>query len=330
MRLKPICDQVVVVFGASSGIGRLAALRFAERGAKVVVSARSHEGLAAVVEQIWARGGEATAIPADAADFEQVRAVAAGTVERYGRIDTWAHVAGIGVYATFEQTTPEEFRRVVEVNLLGQMHGAKAALPHLRRDGGALICISSVEAQRALPYHSAYAASKHGVEGFLDAVRLELAHENAPVSVTEILPPGINTPFFNKARTKLGVKPMPLPPIYPPEIVADAIVDAAEHPRPRIVLGGAGKQMLLMQRLSPRLMDALLLRVGFRGQETREPRPEGTPDGLFRPLAGQNRVEGDFSKQAKLEAAAPLLERNRRIVAALALTAVALALYRSR
>lgn len=162
MRLKPTSQQMVVVFGASSGIGRATALRFAERGAKVVVSARSTEGLESLVEEIRSQGGEATAIPADATDFGQVRAVAAWAVQQYGRLDTWVHAAAVTVYATFEETTPEEFRRMLDVNLMGQVHGAKAALPYLREGGGALILISSVEAIRALPYNSAYAASKHG------------------------------------------------------------------------------------------------------------------------------------------------------------------------
>jgi NAD(P)-dependent dehydrogenase (short-subunit alcohol dehydrogenase family) len=304
------------VFGASSGIGREAALRFARRGAKVVVSARGEEGLTTLVDEIRRAGGDAHAVVADAADFRQVQAVADEAVRRYGRLDTWAHVAGVGLYATFEQTTPEEFAQVVAVNLLGQVHGAKAALPHLwRSGGGTLIHISSVEAQRAMPYHSAYAASKHGVHGFVEALRVELAHADAPIQVTEILPPSINTPFFTKSRTKIGVQPKPLPPVYPPALVADAILHAAEHPAREIVLGGAGKQMLATQRISPRLMDGFLARAGFRLQETREPKSADAPDNLFGPVRGQDRVEGDFSAQAKLEAAAPWLERNQWAVA---------------
>ncbi len=324
MKRKPISDQVVVVFGASSGIGRETALQFARRGAKVVVSARGDEGLNSLVEEIHNEGGAALAIPAEVADFSQVKAVADGAVKRYGRLDTWVHLAGIGMYATFEQTSPEEFRRIVEVNLLGQVHGAQAALPHLRRAGhGALILVSSVEARRALPYHSAYAASKHGVHGFIEALRVELRREKAPVSVTEVMPASINTPFFSKARTKIGVKPMGLPPIYPPQLVAEAILQAAEHPRREVIVGGAGKGMLMTQRTSPRLMDALMLLIGFRGQETREPKSVDAPDNLFQPIAGDNRVEGDFSAQAKLEAASPWIQRNKWLVAGTVLGGVA-------
>lgn len=331
MQLKPIKEQVVVVFGASSGIGRQTALEFARRGAKVVVSARGEEGLNTLTDEIRRGGGEATAMPAEAADYAQVKAVADRAVERYGRLDTWVHLAAVAVYATFEQTTPEEFERIVAVNLLGQVHGARAALPHLRRaGGGALIHVSSVEAKRALPYHSAYASSKHGVHGFLEALRVELAHEKLPISVTEILPASINTPFFDKARTKIGVKPMGLPPIYPPALVADTILHAAEHPAREIVVGGAGKAMILTQRVSPRLMDAFLERAGFAGQETREPKSEDAPDNLFAPLPGYDRVEGGFGAQAKLEAASPWLQRNKWAVAGTALAAAVILAGRPR
>ena len=308
LQLKPIEQQVVAVVGASSGIGRETALRFAQRGARVVVAARGEPGLQSLVDEIRRAGGQATAVVADVAEFEQVKAVADTTVAEYGRLDTWVHAAAVGLYATFEQTTPEEFRRVIEVNLLGQVYGAMAALPHLRREGGALIHISSIEAKRAFPYHSAYAAAKHGIDGFLEVLRLELQHEEAPVSVTQIMPASINTPFFTKARTKLGVKPVGAPPIYQPGLVADAILHAAEHPARDLVVGGAAMAMLATQRLSPRLMDALLLRGGFAIQETDEPKSEHAPNNLFAPVPGDNRVEGDFSDQATPRSPATWLE----------------------
>src|SRR3712207_289675 len=169
VRLKPVEEQVVALMGASSGIGRETALRFAKRGARVVVSARGEEGLNSLVQEIRGRGGEATAAVAEVTDFEQVKAVADRTVEQYGRLDTWVHLAAVGLFATFEQTTPEEFERVIDVNLMGQVYGAMAGLPHLKREGrGALLHISSVEAKRSFPFHSAYGASKHGIDGFLD------------------------------------------------------------------------------------------------------------------------------------------------------------------
>jgi len=299
MRLKPIAQQVVVIMGASSGIGRATALQCAKRGAKLVVSARNAPGLASLVAAIRERRGEAEAVPADVASFEQVQAVAARAIEAYGRLDTWVHLAAVSVYAPFEHTTPEEFRRVIDVNLLGQAHGAWAALPHLRREGrGALIHVSSVEAKRALPLQSAYAASKHGVEGFLEALRLELQHEGVPISVTNVLPASINTPLFTRARSKLGVQPQGLGPLYQPDQVAEAILYAAEHPTRDLVVGGAGQALLLLQWLSPALADAYLRLTGFTGQRTRVPRPAGAPDNLFRPLEGGERIAGDVRDRA--------------------------------
>jgi NAD(P)-dependent dehydrogenase (short-subunit alcohol dehydrogenase family) len=242
MQLKPINQQVVAIVGASSGIGREAALRFAQRGAKVMVAARSEPGLKSLVEEIQSFGGEAAYVIADVSDFEQVKAIADKTVALYGRLDTWVHAAATGVLAPFEKITPEEFQRVIDVTLMGQVHGAMAALPHLKQEGrGALIHISSVEGVRALPLQSPYSAAKHGVEGFLEALRVELQHEKLPISVTSIKPSVINTPYYNKVRTKLGVKPTGIPPYYQPSIVVDAILYTAEHPTRDFIAGDVGR-----------------------------------------------------------------------------------------
>ncbi len=300
MQLKPINQQVVAVVGASSGIGRETALRFAKKGAKVVVSARSQPGLESLVDEIRREGGEATAIAADVSNFEQVKAIADKAVEQYGRLDTWVHNAAVELYAYFEQTTPEEFKRLIDVNLMGQVYGAMAALPHLKREGrGALIHVSSVEAKRALPLQSAYAAAKHGIDGFLESLRVELMHEKVPISVTNVMPATINTPLFNKARTKLGVKPVGVPPLYQPSLVANAILDVAEHPKREVVVGDAGKMILLAQRISPKLVDAYMERTAFQAQRTNEPKSEDAPDNLFEPLPDYNTIEGDFSDQAR-------------------------------
>jgi NAD(P)-dependent dehydrogenase (short-subunit alcohol dehydrogenase family) len=300
MQLKPISQQVVVVVGASSGIGRDTALKFAQRGAKVVVSARSQPGLESLVDEIKGFTGEATAIAADVSDFNQVKAIADQAISEYGRIDTWVHNAAVELYASFEQTTPEEFKRLIDVNLMGQVHGAMAALPHLKREGrGALIHVSSIEARRSLPLQSAYAAAKHGIDGFLEALRVELQHEKLPISVTNVMPASINTPIFTKARTKLGVKPQGVPPIYQPSLVSDAILDVAEHPKRDVVVGGAGKMILLAQRISPGLVDAYMVLTAFKGQRTNEPKAADAPDNLFEPLPGYNTIQGDFSDQAK-------------------------------
>ena len=298
MKLKPVEEQVIALMGASSGIGREAALRFADRGARVVVSARNRKGLDSLVEEIRRHGGEATPVVAEVTDFDQVRAVADAAAERYGRLDTWVHLAAVSVFAPFEATTPEEFRRVVEIDLLGQAYGAMAALPHLKRTrSGALVHVTSVVARRAVPLQGAYCAAKHGVDGFLETLRVELKREGWPIGVTNVMPAAINTPFFDKARTRLGVKPKGFPPMYAPGIVADAILYAAEKAPRDIVAGGAAKGMILGQRLSPRVMDAIMVRGGFGTQMTDEPKPENAPDGLFEPLEDLNTTDGNLDGQ---------------------------------
>ncbi len=302
--LKPLHEQVVVVVGASSGIGREAARRFAERGARVVVAARGEPGLASLVAEIRAAGGEATRAVCDVADPAQVEAVADAAVRAYGRIDTWVSAAAVSVYARFEDTTAEEFRRVVDVTFMGQVHGARAALPHLRREGrGAIIAVSSVEGRVGMPLHTSYSAAKHATEGFLSSLRRELIHDGVPVSVTSVKPTTINTPFFNNARTKLGVKPQGPPPRYEPGVVADCVLYAAAYPVRELYAGGAGRMMALGQTLSPRAMDAVMARVAVPGQHTDEPKAEAAPDNLFAPRADETRVAGDFggtSRRASL------------------------------
>jgi NAD(P)-dependent dehydrogenase (short-subunit alcohol dehydrogenase family) len=301
IQLKPINQQVVAVVGASSGIGRATALEFAKQGAKVVVAARSQTGLASLVDEIKQAGGEAISVIADVAVFEQVQAIADKAVEWYGRLDTWVHVAATGIFARFEQVSPDEFRRVIEVNLMGQVHGAMAALPHLRRTGqGALIHISSVEARRSLPLQSAYSASKHGIEGFLDSLRVELQHDGVPISVTNIMPAVINTPFYNKGLTKLGVQPTGVPPYYQPELVTKAILHAAEHPTRDLIVGDVGRVLDLLQKVSPHLVDWLLQVIAVEGQYTKTPKAESDPNNLYEPIEidSYNQAEGDFRQES--------------------------------
>ncbi|HEX8735856.1 MAG TPA: SDR family oxidoreductase [Pyrinomonadaceae bacterium] len=295
--LKPIEVQVAVVFGASSGIGRLTALEMAKRGAKVCAAARGEAGLKSLVEEIEAAGGEAFYVVADTADFEQVQSVAEKCVGRYGRIDTWIHNAAVFLFATTEKTEPEEYKQLIEINLLGQIYGAKAALPHLREKGGALIHISSVEAYRAAPYQSAYGASKGGLTGFLKVLRVELEHDQIPVSVTEIQPAAINTPIYRTGRNKMLFKPRPVPPIYHPQIVVDAILYAAENPVRDLVAGGAGLGVVYAERISPQLADWAAHVVGYTAQNSGEASDGNFAGNLFEPIEGKDKVEGEFSSE---------------------------------
>jgi NAD(P)-dependent dehydrogenase (short-subunit alcohol dehydrogenase family) len=314
--LKPLEEQVVVVLGASSGIGRATALRLAARGASLVVGARSESGLASLVAEITRAGGQAVHLVCDAVDPDQVERLAALAVSRYGRIDTWVNCAAVSLFATFEETTPAEFRRVMEINYLGQVHGALAALPHLRAAGqGALISISSVESRVALPLHAAYSAGKHAVQGAMDSLRRDLIADGAPISVTTVKPATINTPLFPNSRNKMDRKPKGPPPVYSPSVVAACVEYAAEHPVRDLLAGGAALQMLTTEFFAPRAMDALLAKVAIRAESTRQPVPGGAPGNLDAPTS-DDRVKGDLHGRPSLYTWLQLHPRMRRLAVA--------------
>ena len=330
MQLKSIDQQVVVIVGASSGIGRSAALAFAKRGARVAVAARNQKGLNSLVEEIARSGGEAIAIPADVADFEQVRKIAQQTAEAFGGIDTWVHNAAAGMVAPFDDVTIEEFRRVIDVTLMGQVYGAKVAIPYLKRSGqGSFISISSMEGRRALPLQSAYSTAKHGVEGFIESLRVELDHANANINIASIRPAVINTPFYNHARTKLGVKPTGIPPYYDPRLVSDAILYVAEHPTRDYIVGDVGRLLDITQRLSPELLDRVLAVIGFRGQKTDDMKASQAPDNLFEPMSGYEQVDGDFDEWV-VPSVSDWLQQNPLFSGAMAAAAALLAVAKIR
>lgn len=291
--LKPIEQQVIVITGGSSGIGRATALEAVRRGARVVIAARGEEALEATRRELEAAGGGALAVPTDVADVAQVRELGRRAVERFGRIDTWVNNAAVSIYGELTQVTPEEFQRVIDVNLMGVVHGAMVALEHLRERGGAIVNVGSGLSDRAVPLQAAYSASKFGVEGFSESLRVELAHAKAPVQVAVIKPSSIDTPFFRHARTKMGVKPAPMPPVYDPALVADAILYAATQPARELQVGGPALLMSL-QQVAPRLFDWYLTLGGYRAQQTGEPKGAGDPDNLFASLPEPGAVRGEF------------------------------------
>jgi NAD(P)-dependent dehydrogenase (short-subunit alcohol dehydrogenase family) len=325
MKLKPIERQVVVVMGAASGIGRAAALTFAARGARVVAAARRESALDSLAAEIREEGGTAHVVRADVTDPEQVRAATRRAVEEFGGLDTWVQVAGVGLWSALEETEPEEWARVIDVNLNGQAYGAMAALPHLKRAGGALIHVSSVESRMAVPWQSAYGASKHALHAMIRALRLELTREGAPVSVTEIMPAGTNTPIFDQARTRIGVRPQPFPPFYTAEVTVRAILHAAEHPVEEMVLGGVSKAGMVVQSLAPGLLDALLLCGGFEMQRRPLPKGEADGDNLFSALPCEQ-VEGTLEGWTRSWSSFAWLERHpavrRSLAAGLGVTAL--------
>ncbi len=293
-------EQVIVITGASSGVGRETALAAAQKGASLVVAARNSGALASLADEVERLGGRAEVQVTDVAEWPQVEELARFAVERFGRIDTWINCAAATVYGTVEELTPEEMTRTIQVILLGQMYGMKAALEPMRRqDSGTIINVASALAVRAVPLQSAYCAAKHGIRGFAESLRMELAHENSGVKVTTLLPSSINTPLFEHARSKIGVLPKPVPPIYEPRVVADAILHAAEHPQAEVVVGGGGKGLELLQRVAPRTAGAILLKAGKVVEKQRTSEPDDGTDNLFQASAGRGRTDGQFGQKSK-------------------------------
>jgi NAD(P)-dependent dehydrogenase (short-subunit alcohol dehydrogenase family) len=296
----PLHEQVVVITGASSGIGRETALRFAKAGAKVVLGARNAAALQDVASEIHDHGGQALGITTDISDWDAAQRLAQEAMDSFGRIDIWVNDAGVTVYGLVEEVPIEEFEKVINVNLLGTIYGVKAALPHMRKQGfGTIINIGSVLSTRSIPLQSAYCASKFGVRGFTDALRMELMREKANINVTLILPSSMNTPLFEHARSHMDSEPMPIPPVYDPSEVADAIVHAAAHPSRDVYVGGAGKMFALMERVSPSLTDRVMLVRGWMFKSQKDKQPNDEFDTLDMPAQETGEVRGRFGDMTK-------------------------------
>ncbi|HJQ68260.1 MAG TPA: SDR family oxidoreductase [Blastocatellia bacterium] len=277
-------NQVVVITGAASGIGRVTARMFAERGARVVVGARNIDALNDLVREITESGGLAFAAETDVTKREDVERLAQTAINYFGRIDTWVNNAGVSVYAMFDKLSDEEIRRIIDVNFMGTVYGLQVALPLLRSNGGGtVINIASVTGKRAIPLQSVYSASKYAVVGLSEALRAELAYEEAEIHVCTVCPPSINTPFFDNALTKEGYAPKPMFPVYEPEAVAEAIISCAENPQREVMVGAGGKMFSVMNTLAPGLTDLMMGKVAVTGQLSDRPEPEDSPNNLFEP-----------------------------------------------
>jgi NAD(P)-dependent dehydrogenase (short-subunit alcohol dehydrogenase family) len=282
--LKQVEEQVIVITGASSGIGLVTAKMAAARGARVLLAARNESDLGRAVEEIRRRGGRAVYAAADVAIEQDVARVAETAVREYGRIDTWVNNAAVAVYGRLMDLPVADMRRQFDVNYWGQVYGSRAAVPHLRGQGGVLINVASALADRAIPLQGNYCAAKHALKAFSDSLRMELEEEGAPISVTLVKPGSIDTPLFDKARTLLGVEPQPVPPVYAPELVARAILHCAERPVRDVVVSGMGKVLSLAGTVVPRLTDRFMKRNTFEAQKTDRAVGRDRPDNLFHPV----------------------------------------------
>jgi short-subunit dehydrogenase len=269
--LKPLDQQTIVITGASSGIGRETAILAAKRGAKVVAVARNERALEQVVREITDLGHRAIHLVADVSLPEDMDRVANTTIETFGGFDTWVNDAGVGLYGKLEEVHLEDKRRLFDITFWGVVHGCRSALPELKRHGGALINMGSIESDVVLPLQGIYAAAKHAVKAYTDTLRLELEHDQVPVSVTLIKPMGVDTPFFQHARNYLEVEPQPSPPVYAPEVVAKAILHAATHQVRDIIIGGGGSVMRSMHYHMPSITDRYMERSQFKKQMTNHP-----------------------------------------------------------
>jgi NAD(P)-dependent dehydrogenase (short-subunit alcohol dehydrogenase family) len=292
--------QVVVITGASAGVGRATVRRFADEGASVALIARGRERLEAAAREVEAAGGRALALPLDVADADAVEKAADEAEEELGPIDVWVNNAMVTVYAPVAQLSPDEFRRVTEVTYLGSVWGTMAALGRmLPRDRGTIVQVGSALAYRGIPLQSAYCGAKHALEGFYDSLRTELMHDGSNVRLTVVQLPALNTPQFSWGRTKMPREPQPVPPIFQPEVAAEAVVWAAQNPRRELYVGWPTVKTIVGNKLVPGLGDRYLARTGYEAQQIEEPVRPDRPDNLFEPVPGDFAAHGPFDDRAK-------------------------------
>jgi short-subunit dehydrogenase len=299
-----VSPQIVVVTGASAGIGRATAVAFGARGATVGLIARGEEGLDGAAKEVERAGGRAVVLPTDVADPGQVFAAVDRMETEAGPIDVWVNVAFSSVFAKFDDITPEEFRRTTEVTYLGYVYATQAVLPRMKaRDRGTIVQVGSALAYRGIPLQTAYCGAKHAIQGFHEALRCELLHEKSNVHVTMVQMPAVNTPQFSWVLSRLPRHPQPVAPIYAPETVARMVVHAADHPRRREYwVGSSTAATLAANAIAPGLLDRYLARTGFDAQQTDQPHDPNAPANLFSPADSPRGHDfgtaGEFGPQA--------------------------------
>lgn len=291
VQLKKLNEQVMVITGASSGIGLVTARMAAKAGARLVLAARSEEALRQLTDEIKEAGGEAIFVVADVGREEDVRRVADDALHRFGGFNTWVNNAGVSIYGKLSEIPVEDLRHLFETNFWGVVYGSLAAARHLRGRGGAIINIGSTLSDRAIPIQGMYSASKHAVKGFTDALRMELEADGAPVSITLIKPGAIDTPYPHHAKNYMEAEPTVPPPVYAPEVVAEAILHCAEHPERDVFAGGGGKAISMTEKYAPRLTDKVMEWTMTEMQKSDEPPRPREDNGLDRP-SGQLEERG--------------------------------------
>lgn len=292
--------RTIVVTGASAGIGRAIARAFGQEGERVALLARGVDGLEGARREIEEAGGEALVIPTDVANFEEVEAAAAKVEETWGPIDVWVNDAMATVFSPFEKVKPEDYKRATEVSYLGYVWGTQVALKHMKpRNRGTIIQVGSAMAYRSIPLQSVYCGAKAAIRGFTDSIRSELIHDKSNVHITMVQLPAFNTPQFNWGRTTLDKKPQPMPPIFEPEVAAEAVVWASKNHRRELWVAGSAVSAILGNRLLAPALDYLLARKAYKGQVTDESIESDRPDNLYSPVPGDHGAHGRFDCKAK-------------------------------
>lgn len=318
--------EVVVITGASAGVGRATVRRFAREGARIGLVARGRDGLEEARREAEDLGATALVLPTDVADFAQVSAAAEAVERELGPIDAWINVAMASVFAPVKETQPEEYERVTRVTYLGYVHGTLAALTHmLPRDRGTIVQASSALAYRSIPLQSAYCAAKHAIVGFTESLRTELIHDRSHVHVSMVHLPALNTPQFLWSKSRLPNKAQPVPPIFQPEVAAEALHYAAHHRRRDIDVGLPTVKAILGNKIIPGLLDRYLAKTGYSSQQTCEPRDPNRPDNLWNPVAGDFGAHGPFDARARARSTELWLSLHRGPVGLAALSALCLA-----
>jgi short-subunit dehydrogenase len=291
--------RVVVITGASAGLGRATVRKFASKGADVALIARGVEGLDAAKREVEERGGTALTFPVDVADAEAVERAAAEIEEKLGPIDVWVNNAMNSVFSPVKEMTADEYKRVTEVTYLGQVYGALSALRRmLPRNRGSIVFVGSALAYRGIPLQSAYCAAKHAVEGFVDSLRTELIHDKSKVKISMVQLPAMNTTQFKFVKTRLPYKPKPMGMIYQPEVAAEVIEYASRHDRREYFVGWPTVKAIIGNKIAPWYADWILSRDGYQGQMTDEPEDPNRKNNLWEPLPGDHGVHGSFDRDA--------------------------------